>query len=219
MGDESWRILLVDDEPDRLATMGLALSQRGLAVTTAASSVDALAMVNEHPFDLVVVDVVMSHMDGLEPLERLRVLCTGHAALERTVEGFRLGAADFVCKLDGMDTLVGAIHRVLVNRRKPQILRVGDLTLHLAARRVWCNDREISLTKLEFDLLTCLVRSSGRVVSYDEMLTEVWGYGPCAGDPAQVRVTVSRLRQKLKGRSRRKVIVTVRGVGYRIDPD
>jgi len=219
MGDESWRILLVDDEPDRLATMGLALSQRGLAVTTAASSVDALAMVNECPFDLVVVDVVMSHMDGSELLERLRVLCTGHATLERAVEGFRLGAADFVCKLDGMDTLVGAIRRVLVNRRKPQILRVGDLTLHLAARRVWCNDREISLTKLEFDLLTCLVRSSGRVVSYDEMLTEVWEYGPCEGDPAQVCVTVSRLRRKLKERLRRNVIITVRGVGYRIDPD
>lgn len=120
-------------------------------------------------------------------------------------------------KLDGTKALLAAIERALAAGRGPQVLQVKDLTLNLAARRAWRGDEEIPLTRLEFDLLAYLVRNSGRAVSYDELLTGVWGYGPADGDPAQVRVALSRLRRKLKEEPGRRIIVTMRGVGCRID--
>lgn len=117
---------------------------------------------------------------------------------------------DILCRM-------GVSRQVLAAGRWPQVLQAKDLTLNLDARRAWLGDEEIPLTKLEFDLLAYLVRNSDRVVSYDELLTEVWGYSPDIGDPAQVRMAICRLRRKLKEKSCRRLIVTVRGVGCQVD--
>jgi len=114
--------------------------------------------------------------------------------------------------------LLAVVHRALAESRAPARMQVGELTLDLAAQRVWRGKQELSLTPREYELLVYLVRRAGEVVTWEKLLAEVWGYPPGAGSPETVRVVVWRLRQKVeRDAAHPRWLVTVRGKGYRLE--
>jgi DNA-binding response OmpR family regulator len=226
-------ILLVDDDPLLRRSVAFSLERAGYRVTTAASAEDALAIADRDPPNLVLLDIGLPGMDGLDALRRFRerpqappvIFLTARRRELEEVLGLELGADDYVTKPFDKDVLLAHIKAVLRRVQQPappppelQPLTVGDLTIEPRAHRVTVGNRVVDLTRREFDLLYALALEPGRVFSADDLLARVWGaeYG---GEPQVVYVHIRWLREKLEedpNQPRR--IVTVRGVGYKLEP-
>ena len=219
-------LLIVEDNRDYAAPLRTNLEHEGYAVTIAATGVDGLAAARSGVFDLVLLDLMLPGMGGFTVLQRLRdegiaapvLLLTALGSEEEKVRGFALGADDYVVKPVGLRELLARV-RALLRRAgtpaapaAPNVARVGDLAIDLAARTVKRGDEELALRPKEFDLLAALVRHRGRVVSRAELLREVWGYAPGA-ESRTVETHLAALRQRLGGAG---YVVTVRGAGYRV---
>ncbi|MCD6552906.1 MAG: response regulator transcription factor [Anaerolineae bacterium] len=215
------KILVVDDEPEIREVLVRFLSAPGYVVMAAADGPEALALAAGNSFSLALVDISMPGMSGLELLAELKhldpgisvVLMTAYPSPETKAAGLERGACSYLVKPFTKAEVLAAVELGL---REAKAVQVGDLLLDPRARRVVCGDEEVCLTHLEFDLLAYLVRNAGRVVGYDELLREVWGYDYTAGGQETIKSCVKRLRRKIEPDPEQpRYLVTVRGVGYR----
>ena len=220
------RILVVDDEPEAVELVEFNLKQAGYAVTTAVDGAEALKKARGQTPDLIVLDVMLSEMDGFEICKALRldaatakvpiIMLTAKAAEIDRVLGLELGADDYLTKPFSPRELLLRIKKILSRSQsgeKPkEQLRFGDLLVDLPRHIVTWKNKPIEMTAPEFKLLTILAQRAGRVQSRDQLLRDVWKYDSLI-DTRTVDTHMRRLREKLGAAS--KHLDTVRGVGYR----
>ena len=218
----SERILVVDDDDQIAAIVRDGLTRTGYRVELAADGPAALAAVRAHPFDLVVLDLLLPGMDGVEVCRQLRtqggppvIMLTARDAVAEKIAGLESGADDYLTKPFVLAELVARVRAVLRRHApRPQApLRVADLTLDARGRRAWRGERALELTAREFDLLECLMQHAGQVLTHSALLEQVWGYD-FEGESNAVKVYVAYLRQKLNAAGEPNLIRAVRGVGY-----
>lgn len=223
----TFRILIVDDEPKIIRFVKASLSLSGYDILTANSGQAALDQFNEENPDLVILDIGLPDIDGLDVLQTIRsfstrpvIILTARDDEADKVRGLELGADDYLTKPFGTQELRARIEAVLRRVRwSPQATDLpefeqGALYVDFRRRRVQVHDEEVHLTPTEYDLLRVLIYKAGQVVSHAELLEQVWG-DQYRNDLAILRVNISRLRQKLEKDPREPdCIVTVPGVGY-----
>jgi DNA-binding response OmpR family regulator len=220
------RVLVVDDDPTVAEIVSGYLDRAGYVVDRAGDGPDALARAAANRPDLVVLDLMLPGMDGLEVCRRMRgsgpvpvIMLTARGDEDDRILGLEVGADDYVTKPFSPRELVLRVESVLRRTRPAQPsgpLRAAGLTVDPAARRVARNGTELALTVREFDLLVFLLRHPGRAFSREELMREVWGWD--FGDLSTVTVHVRRLRGKVEDDpARPRLIQTVWGVGYRFD--
>ncbi|MEU1038129.1 response regulator transcription factor [Streptomyces sp. NPDC005907] len=220
------RVLVVDDDPTVAEIVSGYLDRAGYAVDRAGDGPEALARAAAHRPDLVVLDLMLPGMDGLEVCRRLRargpvpvVMLTARGDEDDRILGLEVGADDYVTKPFSPRELVLRVESVL-RRTGPAAgvrpLRSGGLTVDPGARRATKGDSELALTVREFDLLAFFLRNPGRAFGREELMREVWGWD--FGDLSTVTVHVRRLRGKVEDDpARPRLIHTVWGVGYRFE--
>jgi two-component system, OmpR family, response regulator MprA len=213
---------VVDDDPDVRDSLVLALSCAGYRVSAAADGADALASLARSPVDLVVLDVLMPMVDGLEACRRLRVrgdatpilVLTARGTVDDRVSGLTAGADDYLVKPFALRELLARVAALLRRSQAGRdVLGYADLTLDTTARRVLRGDDVIALTRIEFDLLEMLLRNAERVLSYEAIKDHVWGFAEAPASNA-LQVFVAFLRRKLEDGGRPRLVHNVRGVGY-----
>jgi two-component system alkaline phosphatase synthesis response regulator PhoP len=226
------KILVVEDEQDILQLVKLFLEKEGFRVATAETGPEALKKVKEDKPDLVVLDLMLPELDGLEICRRLRavpetamlpiIMLTAKADESDTIIGLELGADDYVTKPFSPKALVARVKAMLrrVDRTPANgasQYRYGPLTLDIGRHEVSLDKEEVPLTAKEFGLLEHLLRHPGRVLTRDVLLNAVWGYN-YYGTTRTVDVHVRRLKQKLP--LLEEAIVAVKSLGYKLkDPD
>jgi two-component system KDP operon response regulator KdpE len=220
------RILIVDDEPPIRRFLKTALSAQDYRVDEAGDGESALEFLKRNPVDLVVLDLGLPGMDGLEVVRRLRgqgsatpvVILSSRDDEVGKVAALDLGADDYVSKPFGMEELSARIraalrHRLQQEGEKP-LFRSGDLAVDLVRRIVTVRGEEVKLTPREYDLLRLLITHAGKVLTHKFILQTVWGG---ATDVQYLRIYIRTLRQKLETDPERpKLIQTEQGVGYRL---
>jgi two-component system response regulator MprA len=225
------RVLLADDDRAIRTSLTRALELEGYEVIAVADGAGALAAARTDPPDVMVLDVMMPGIDGLTVCRVLRaerdrtpiLMLTARTETSDRVAGLDAGADDYLPKPFELEELLARL-RALLRRMQPGesqaageegVLRLADLRVDPAARRVWRGDREIDLSKTEFDLLELLVRNTGIVLDHSTIYDRIWGYdfGP---DSKNLAVYISYLRRKVEADGEPKLIHTVRGVGYTV---
>lgn len=217
------RILIIEDEEKLARFLELELCHEGYEVGKAADGRRGLALAESGRWDLVVLDIMLPELNGLEVLRRLRrssslpvILLTARDAVMDKVSGLDLGADDYLTKPFAIEELLARI-RVLLRRGAPAAeegcLRWGDLCLNVPAHSVRWADQELNLTAREFALLQTLLENRNIVLDRDSLLEKVWGYD-YAGETNIADVYIRYLRQKIDDPFGVKMIRTVRGVGY-----
>ena len=224
------RILVVDDEPQILRSLRTTLAAHGYDVQTVATGEEALASVEGRLPDLVVLDLVLPGISGLDVCRRLRersplpILVLSARGDERDkVAALDLGADDYLTKPFGINELLAriraALRRATGARGLSPIVRAGDLQMDFDRRYVTREGAEVRLTPTEFDLLKVLVANAGRVLTHGYLLRTVWG-PEYEGESQLLRVFVGQLRRKIEhDHARPRHIVTEPGVGYRFRID
>jgi DNA-binding response OmpR family regulator len=230
----SSHILLVDDDTLLRRSVGLNLEEAGYRVTTAATAEDALALAARDRPDLVLLDIGLPGMDGLDALRHFQsrfgvpvIFLTARRRELDEILGLEMGGDDYITKPFDQDVLLAHIKAVL-RRSQPatvpaedvdQPITVGDLTIDAAARTVTLRGEPLELPRLEFDLLHALALEPGHVISMDDLLARVWG-SEYVGEPQVVYVHIRWLREKLEENPHDpRRIVTVRGIGYKLVPE
>ncbi|MEU1474257.1 response regulator transcription factor [Streptomyces sp. NPDC001668] len=220
------RVLVVDDDPTVAEVVSGYLDRAGYLVDRAADGPDALARAAAHRPDLVVLDLMLPGMDGLEVCRRMRgrgpvpvIMLTARGDEDDRILGLEVGADDYVTKPFSPRELVLRVESVLRRSRPAQpagTLRAAGLSLDPQARRATKNGDELALTIREFDLLAFFLLHPGRVFGREDLMREVWGWD--FGDLSTVTVHVRRLRGKVEDDpARPRLIQTVWGVGYRFE--
>lgn len=217
-------ILVVDDEPNITQLLKLYLSRSGFQVETAASGEEALRKTRALRPDLIVLDLKLPDIDGLEVCRRVRaesdiplIMLTARDEDIDKIVGLEMGADDYITKPFNPREVLARVRAVLrrsEGRLRPDgPMRLGDLVIDPGRREVFIGDQPVQLRAKEFDLLAALARNAGIVLDRDRLLNQVWGYD-FAGDTRTVDVHIAWLRQKLAGS--RVEIQTVRGAGYKL---
>ena len=216
------RVLVVEDDAEIADVLRRSLRQEGYEVKTSADGVDALDVATGFVPDLVVLDLGLPRLDGIEVCRRLRaegdvpiLMLTARSETEDRVGGLDSGADDYLVKPFERQELLARI-RALLRRRPPRgaaSLSVGDLTLNPDTREVRRDKRDLELTNREFELLEYLMRNERLVVSRERLLDDVWGYDPTAATNT-IDVFISNLRRKLEAGGEPRLLHTKRGAGY-----
>ena len=225
------RVLVVEDEPDIRDLLAFHLERDGYQVTRATTGPEALRQLRAAPPDLVILDLMLPEMDGLEVCRRLRadpataglpvIMLTAKGDEVDRVVGLEMGADDYVVKPFSPKEMLARVRAVLRRTQAPisgALLAVGGITLDGATHQATASGHPLSLTPKEFDLLRALLEARGRVLSREFLLDRVWGYARAGEiESRTVDVHVRRLRAKLGPEGER--ILTVKNVGYRLDPN
>jgi two-component system, OmpR family, response regulator MprA len=217
------RILVVDDDAAVAGVLRRGLGYEGYEVVVAGNGREALDAARERPPDLVILDIMMPGIDGLEVTRRLRavdeklpiLLLTAKDAVADQVLGLETGADDYMVKPFAFEVLLARV-RALLRRREPQssdVLQYKTLALNTASRLARRGNREIQLTTTEYDLLELLLRNPERVLTRDMIMERVWGYD-FGGNYNILEVYVRYLRHKLEEQGEPRLLHTVRGAGY-----
>lgn len=222
------RILIVEDEEKLARMVELELQYEGYEVEKAADGRAGLELAQSGRFHLVLLDIMLPELSGMEVLRRLRrtsqvpvILLTARDAVTDKVSGLDAGANDYLTKPFAIEELLARIRAALRSGEgrsaepEREVLTVDDLTLEPESRRVSVGQTPVELTRREFDLLEYLLRNKGRVVTRDALLDQVWGFN-FVGETNAVDVYIRFLRAKIDERFDKKLIRTVRGVGYMI---
>ena len=224
------KILIVEDEKDIVKMLEYNLKKEGFRTISAQDGEDALEYaIREHP-DLIILDLMLPGMDGLEVCKELKketktalipmIMLTAKAQESDKVVGLELGADDYVTKPFSPRELIARIKAVLRRAKEkdklPEVLRLGDLVIDLSKIAVSVKDKPVELTAKEFELLKTLIKAKGRVLSRDYLLDTIWGFDHAVEIQTRtVDVHIRTLRKKLK--SEAKHIVTVKNYGYRFE--
>lgn len=232
---ESLDILIVDDEASVVEVVGLYLRKDGYRVRSASDGLEALAAIRERSPNLIVLDLMLPKVDGIEVMRRIReefgervpvIMLTARGQETDRIYGLELGADDYVVKPFSPAELVARVKAVLRRSKDtPLIGGIGQtidfdgLSIDSTTRQVCVGDQNVELTATEFNLLFFLAAHPRQVFSRDKLLENVWGYSNYV-DPSTVTVHIRRLREKIEidpGNPR--CLVTVWGVGYKFDPE
>src|ERR671911_1887117 len=218
----SARVLVVEDDEAIADVLRRSLRAEGHEVQSAGDGAEALTAAEQFVPDLVVLDLGLPRLDGIEVARRLRaesdvpiLILTARTETDDRVSGLDSGADDYLVKPFERQEFLARI-RALLRRRPPRgaaSLRVGDLTLNPDSREVRRGEREVELTNREFELLEFLMRNERLVVSRERLLDEVWGYDPMAATNT-IDVFISNLRRKLEEGDEGRLLHTKRGAGY-----
>jgi DNA-binding response OmpR family regulator len=229
MPDRAARILLVDDEQPIQTLLSFPLQRDGYEVVQASDGREALARFAEQTFDLVVLDVMLPKMDGLEVCRRLRarssvpiIMLTAKSEEIDKVLGLELGADDYITKPFSVREFRSRVKAVLrraalaaPDEQLEEPIEAGDLRVDFEKRQVDARGEAVRLTYVEFEILAALARNAGRVFSRTLLLERVWG-DAAYRDPRTIDVHIRHLREKLEPEPKHpELILTVRGVGYR----
>lgn len=223
------KVLVVEDEKDILQLVRYHLEKEGFQCRQAAEGTTALRLVREQRPDLLILDLMLPGLDGLEVCRQLRrdpatgrlpiIMLTAKAEEVDRVVGLEVGADDYVVKPFSPRELVARVKAVLRRTQEltpPSIRRIGELEVDEARHQATVKGALIELTAKEFGLLTALLHANGRVLGREQLLESVWGYAEAEEiESRTVDVHIRRLREKLGPEARR--IVTVKGVGYRFE--
>ena len=220
------RILIVEDESEIVRFLTLELQHEGYLVESRADGRSGLEQALSGGFDLVLLDVMLPELNGIEVLRRLRkesavpvILITARDAVMEKVTGLDTGANDYITKPFHIEELLARIRMVLRSAdpasqgASGDVLTLDDLTLSLASRQVTRSDELIELTKTQYDLLEYLLRNRDIVLTRDQILSQVWGYS-YAGNSNVVDVYIRYVRNRIHDTDESKIIETVRGIGY-----
>jgi DNA-binding response OmpR family regulator len=222
------RILIVEDEVEIANFLRRGLLMEGFQVTIAADGSRGLAAARDEPHDLVILDLMLPGIDGLEVARRLRaasdvpiIMLTARDKVENRVEGLESGADDYLVKPFAFEELLARVRvqlRRRQNERQNEVLRFANLTLDTAAHELRVADRRVELTAKEYELLELFMRHPQQVLTREVIYDRVWGYD-FGGESNIIEVYVRYLRQKLEGDGSSRLIQTVRGVGYILRED
>lgn len=221
------RVLVVDDDLALAEMLGIVLRGEGFDVDHVADGLDVLRVFRESRPDIVLLDVMLPGMDGIEVCKRLRaesavpiIMLTARTDTVDVVVGLESGADDYITKPFKPQELIARVRARLRrgDEPAPERLSIGDLSIDVAGHSVKRDGAPLSLTPLEFDLLVALARKPWQVFTREVLLEQVWGYRH-AGDTRLVNVHVQRLRSKIeKDPEHPEIVLTVRGVGYKAGP-
>jgi len=218
-------IMVVDDDQDLAEMLGIVLTGSGYEVDLVNSGDQVMTLFDAHQPDLILLDVMLPGMDGVEVCKAVRaksmvpiVMLTAKGDTQDVVLGLEAGADDYIVKPFNPNELIARLkvrlRRITSNTGATQ-LKIGDVVIDQVAHTIIKNGKTIPLTRLEFDLLLALAREPGRVFTREALLDEVWGYQNAA-DTRLVNVHVQRLRAKIEADVNNPLIIqTVRGVGYK----
>jgi two-component system, OmpR family, KDP operon response regulator KdpE len=224
------RVLVVDDEPAILRFLHASLESQGYIVSTAANARTALDMVRNGAADLIVLDLGLPDVDGLDVVRQIRdggetlpiIILSSRDNESAKVKAFDLGADDYVTKPFGVDELLARIraaqrHRLQEEGERP-LFHAGDLSVDLVRRIVTARGSEVKLSPREYEVLRLMVAHAGKVLTHDFMLQEIWGSD---AHVQNLRIYIGALRRKIEEDPERPThILTVTGVGYRLrEPD
>ena len=218
-------VMVVDDDQDLAEMLGIVLTGAGIDVELVSRGDEVIDVFRNNPPDLVLLDVMLPGLDGIEVCKLIRaesmvpiIMLTAKGDTHDVVRGLEAGADDYMVKPFRHPSELIARIRTRLRRTNVDIaglLTIGDLAIDVQAHQVLRAGKQISLTRLEFDLLVALAKEPGRVFTRDALLSEVWGYRHST-DTRLVNVHVQRLRSKIEHDSERpEIVVTVRGVGYK----
>ena len=218
-------VMVVDDDQDLAEMLGIVLTGAGIDVDLVSRGDEALEAFRNNPPDLVLLDVMLPGLDGIEVCKQIRaesmvpiVMLSAKGDTHDVVRGLEAGADDYMVKPFRHQTELVARIRTRLRRTNTDVaglLTISDLIIDVNAHEVTRAGKVITLTRLEFDLLVALAREPGRVFSRDALLSEVWGYRHST-DTRLVNVHVQRLRAKIEHDSEHPdIVITVRGVGYK----
>lgn len=222
-------ILVVDDEPQILRVMRASLPARGYEVRTVPGGREALEEIRKQPPDLVVLDLGMPEMSGLEACQKIRqfssvpiVVLSAKGAESDKIAALDAGADDYVTKPFSLDELLARVRAVLrrwaVSGTDTAVLNAGDLTIDIEERRVTISGNEVKLTPKEFEVLKHLARNAGKVVTHRALLSAVWG-AESTEQTEYLRVCINQLRRKIEPNPQKpRYIITEPWVGYRFNP-
>lgn len=218
----SARILVIEDDEGILKFLRRGLAYEGYQVDTATDGNAGLAIARNTPPDLVVLDLMLPGIDGLEVCRRLRaggpvpiIILTAKDTVNDRVIGLDMGADDYMVKPFNLDELLARIRALLRRSQpsRPQILRFGDLSLDTGTRQASRGNRSIALTAKEYELLELFMRHPRQVLTRDVIFDRVWGYD-FGGESNIIEVYIRYLRQKLETEGETRLLHTVRGMGY-----
>jgi two-component system response regulator MprA len=214
---------VVDDDPAVTSLLRRGFSYEGFTVQVASSGDEALVLARDAPPDLVVLDVMMPGVDGIEVCRRLRagdpslpiLLLTARDDVDDEIVGLDAGADDYVTKPFSFEALNAHVRALLrrAHNENPENLRYLDLTLDVRGRVAYRGERRVELTTTEFALLSLLLRNAQQVLTKNQILQRVWGYN-FGGNANIVEVYIRSLRRKLEAGAELRLIQTVRGAGY-----
>jgi two-component system, OmpR family, response regulator MprA len=216
------RILVVDDDPQIVSLVKRGLAYEGYTVDTADSGEKALSIALQSPPDLVILDIMMPGLNGIEVTKRLRqgsdvpvLLLTAKGTIPDRVAGLDAGADDYLVKPFALDELLARV-RAMLRRRQPQggsIVQFADLIVNTSTREVQRGGDPIELTTREYELLLFFMRNPRQVLTRDMIYERVWGYD-FGGESNIIDVYIRYIREKTEANSRSRLIHTVRGAGY-----
>ncbi|APX99266.1 response regulator transcription factor [Lacinutrix venerupis] len=224
MNKKDIKILLVDDEPDILEIVGYNLSQEGYQVTTASNGIEGVALAKSEKPQLIILDVMMPKMDGIETCEQIRKLpelknslitfLTARGEDYSQVAGFDAGADDYITKPIKPKVLVSKV-KALLRRLKTEeesapVVTIGDIVINREEYKISVKGKEVILPRKEFELLSLLASKPGKVFKREDILDEVWGNEVVVGGRT-IDVHIRKLREKIGNKS----FKTVKGVGYK----
>ena len=215
-------VMVVDDDQDLAEMLSIVLTSAGMEVDLVNRGDQVMDLFNTNPPDLVLLDVMLPGVDGIEVCKLIReksmvpiVMLTAKDDTHDVVLGLEAGADDYIVKPFKQQELVARINTRLRRVTKVGTLEIGDLVIDQMEHKVLKSGREIPLTRLEFDLLATLAKEPGRVFTREALLSEVWGFQHAA-DTRLVNVHVQRLRSKIESDADKpEYVLTVRGVGYK----
>ena len=220
---DATRILVIDDDPKIRTVVRRGLAYEGYRVVEAASGEEGLEKAREHLPALVILDVMMPGIDGLEVTRRLRsagdevaiLMLTARDEVKDRVVGLETGADDYLVKPFNFEELLARVHALLRRRTSPsgEVLRFADLELDVDAREAARGERRIELTTTEYNLLLLFMRHPRKVLTRDVIMEHVWAYD-FDGESNVLEVYVRYLRNKLEADGEPRVLHTVRGAGY-----
>ena len=220
------RVLIVDDDPDILRLVGYNLTQAGFDAVTTNNGRKALELIQKQPPDLIILDLMLPDVDGMEVCRTLRahdtsrripiIMLTARSEEIDRVVGFELGADDYVMKPFSPRELVLRVKSILRRTQvdRTEMLRSGKIQIYPERRQCFAGKEQLSLTVKEFDLLCELTRARGNVLTRESLMDRVWGYHSEATSRT-LDTHVRRLREKLGSEGNR--VETVRGIGYRME--
>jgi two-component system, OmpR family, response regulator MtrA len=218
-------VMVVDDDHDLAEMLGIVLNDAGIDVDLVSRGDEALDAFREKAPDLILLDVMLPGIDGVEVCKLIRaqsmvpiIMLTAKGETEDVVRGLEAGADDYMVKpFRHASELVARVRTRLrrTNTDVSGLITIGDLKIDVQAHQILRNGKQIQLTRLEFDLLVALAREPGRVFTRDALLSEVWGYAQST-DTRLVNVHIQRLRSKIeRDPENPELVITIRGVGYK----